>query len=99
VHKHIGMLRNFLTVAWRNLVKSIWYSLINIVGLSIGMAVALLIGLWTWDELSFNHYHEQHDRIVQLMTTQTFNDHTGTGPATSLPIAPYLRMHYASDFQ
>jgi putative ABC transport system permease protein len=93
------MLRNFFTVAWRNLVKSIWYSLINTLGLSIGMAVALLIGLWTWDELSFNHYHEQHDRIVQLMTTQTFNDHTGTGTATSLPVAPYLRMHYPSDFQ
>jgi putative ABC transport system permease protein len=93
------MLRNYFIVAWRNLVKSIWYSLINTVGLSIGMAVALLIGLWIWDEVSFNHYHERHDRIFQLMTTQTFNEHTGTGQATSLPVTPYLRMHYTSDFK
>ena len=93
------MLRNFFTVAWRNLLRSIWYSLINIVGLSIGMAVALLIGLWIWDELSFNHYHTRHHRIVQVMTTQTFNAHTGTGEATSLPVAPYLRTHYAADFE
>jgi putative ABC transport system permease protein len=33
------------------------------------------------------------------MTTQTFNDHTGTGQATSLPVAPYLRTHYTSDFR
>jgi putative ABC transport system permease protein len=92
------VIRNFFTVAWRNLVKSKWYSLINTLGLSIGLAVALLIGLWVWDELSFNHYHERHGRIVQIMTTQTFNGHTGTGDATSLPIAPYLRTHYGSDF-
>ena len=92
------MFRNFFTVAWRNLVKSKWYSLINTLGLSIGMAVALLISLWIWDELSFDHYHSQHGRIVQVMTTQTFNGHTGTGQAVSLPVAPYLRLHYAGDF-
>jgi len=93
------MLRNFFVVAWRNLIKSKWYSLINTLGLSIGMAVALLIGLWIWDEISFDRYHARYDRIVQVMTTQTFNGNTGTGMATSLPIAPYLRTHYAADFQ
>jgi putative ABC transport system permease protein len=93
------MLRNFFTVAWRNLLKSKWYSLINTLGLSIGMAVALLIGLWIWDELSFNHYHTRHDRIVQIMTTQTFNGQTGTGQATSQPVGPYLHTHYPADFQ
>jgi putative ABC transport system permease protein len=93
------MLRNIFTVAWRNFVKSKWYSLINTLGLSIGMAVALLIGLWIWDELSYNHYHTRHSRIVQVMTTQTFNGQTGTGDATSLPVGPYLRTHYPSDFQ
>ena len=92
------MIRNFFTVAWRNLVKSKWYSLINTLGLSMGLAVALLIGLWVWDELSFDHFHERHARIVQIMTTQTFNGHTGTGQAVSLPVAPFLRTHYGSDF-
>jgi putative ABC transport system permease protein len=91
------MLRNYFTVAWRNLVKSKWYSLINTLGLSIGMAVALLIGMWIWDEISFDHYHANHARIVQVMTTQTFNGHTGTGPATSLPLSKALRAQYAAD--
>ncbi|HEV2479751.1 MAG TPA: FtsX-like permease family protein [Puia sp.] len=93
------MLRNFFTVAWRNFVKSIGYSVINTFGLSIGMAVALLIGLWIWDELSFDHYHTRHSRIAQIMTTQTFNGETGTGQATSQPVGPYLRTHYPADFQ
>ncbi|HVS95046.1 MAG TPA: ABC transporter permease, partial [Puia sp.] len=93
------MLRNYFTVAWRNLLRSKWYSLINTLGLSIGMAVALLIGLWIWDELSFDHYHENHARIAQVMTTQTFNGHTGTGPAVSLPVSKTLRAQYAADLR
>ena len=92
------MLKNYFTVAWRNLLRSKWYSLINTLGLSIGMAVALLIGLWIWDELSYDHYHENHARVAQVMTTQTFNGHTGTGEATSLPVAKTLRAQYAGDF-
>ncbi|HEY4337249.1 MAG TPA: ABC transporter permease, partial [Puia sp.] len=75
------MFRNYFVIAWRTLLKSKWYSLINTLGLSIGMAVALLIGLWIWDEVSFNHYYPNHSRIVQVMTTQTFNGQTGTGMA------------------
>src|ERR1041384_5123636 len=50
------MIRNYLKIALRNLVKSKGYSAINICGLSVGMAVAVLIGLWVYDELSFDHY-------------------------------------------
>src|SRR5215469_15134141 len=92
------MLKNYFTVAWRNLLRSKWYSLINTMGLSIGMAVALLIGLWIWDELSYDHYHERHARVAQVMTIQTFNGHTGTGEATSLPVGKTLRTQYAADF-
>ena len=44
------MLKNYLTVAWRNLQRNRGTSFINIFGLSVGMAVTLLIGLWIWDE-------------------------------------------------
>lgn len=93
------MLRNYLRIAWRNLLRSKWYSLINTLGLSIGMAVALVIGLWVWDELTFNKYHDHHDRLAQVMTTQTFNGHTGTGPAVSLPISSTLRSSYNTYFR
>jgi putative ABC transport system permease protein len=93
------MLKNYFKIAWRNLVKGKWYSLINIVGLATGMAVALLIGLWIWDELTYNTYHTNHARLAQLMTTQTFNGETGTGEAVAVPMAAELRTKHADDFK
>ena len=49
--------------------------LLNILGLAIGMAVAVMIGLWMHDELTFNKYHKNHDRVAQLMLHQVFNEH------------------------
>ncbi len=50
------MFKNYFKTALRNLVKNKMHSFINIFGLSIGMAVAILIGLWIYNELSFNKY-------------------------------------------
>src|SRR4051812_9037138 len=93
------MLTNYLKIAWRNLIKSKAYSLINILGLATGMAVALLIALWIWDELTFDTYHTNHAKLAQVMTTQTFNGETGTGQAVAMPLGNELRTKYASDFK
>ena len=93
------MIKNYFKIAWRNLLKSKWYSSINVIGLATGMAVALLIGLWIWDELSFDKYHRNYDKIAQLMTTQTFNDETGTGSAVSMAMGIELRTKHTSDFK
>ena len=93
------MLKNYFIIAWRNLLKSKIYSAINIIGLATGMAVAILIALWIWDELSFNNYHKNHAVIAQVMTTQTFNGETGTGQAVALPLGTELRNKYGSDFK
>jgi hypothetical protein len=61
------MFTNYLKIALRSLIRNKTYSLLNISGLATGMAVALLIGLWIWDELSFNTYHKKYDRIAQVM--------------------------------
>lgn len=47
------MWKNYLTIAWRNLIKNKGYALINIIGLALGMTIAMLIGLWVYDESSF----------------------------------------------
>lgn len=60
------MLRSYLTIGFRNLLRHKAFSFINVVGLSVGMAVALLNGLWVWDELSFNQYHQNYDRVAQV---------------------------------
>ena len=93
------MLKNYLIIAWRNLLKSKVYSAINIIGLATGMAVAILIALWIWDELSFNNYYKNHQSIAQVMTTQTFNGETGTGHAVAEPLGEELRNKYGSDFK
>ncbi|RYE27523.1 MAG: FtsX-like permease family protein [Sphingobacteriaceae bacterium] len=93
------MYGNYLKYAFRSLVKNKGYAALNIVGLAVGMAVAILIGLWTYDELSYNKSFDHYDRIAQVMQNQTFNGETGS--QTSLPflIGDELRKNYGSDFE
>ena len=72
------MFKNYFKTAWRNLGKSKMHSFINIVGLSIGMAVAILIGLWMYDELSFNKNFQNYDRIAQVIQNVTNNGEVQT---------------------
>ncbi|MCF6406361.1 ABC transporter permease [Chitinophaga filiformis] len=93
------MIRNYFRIAWRNLLKSKGYSLINIGGLAMGMAVAMLIGLWIWDELSFDKYNKHHDRIAQLMQTQDFGGRLDTWQTMPYHVGDELRERYGSDFK
>ncbi len=61
------MLKNYLKIALRNLRKYKVYSFINISGLAIGMAVCILIFLWVRDELSFDRFHKNADRIYRVV--------------------------------
>lgn len=94
------MFTNYFKVAWRNLAKNKIYSTINILGLAAGMAVAMLIAFWIWDEVTYDKYHANHRQLAQVMTTFINNDGTmGTGQAVCLPIGDELRSKYGSDFQ
>lgn len=93
------MLKNYLKIALRNLGKSKVYSFINIIGLAVGIAVAMLIGLWVWDELSFNKYHKNYDRLARTMMNQTFNGETGSGRAMSQPTSREIATKYKADFK
>src|SRR5690349_3671963 len=88
------MIKNYLKVAWRNLLKNKAHTFINITGLSVGMAVAMLIGLWIWDEISFNKYFKSYNNIVQVMQHQTFNGTIGTQTAMPIPLGTKLRQDY-----
>jgi putative ABC transport system permease protein len=67
------MLKSYLRIALRLLARNRVYSFINIAGLAIGMATALLIGLWIADETSFDHSHANHARIAQVMLKQVID--------------------------
>ena len=73
-----GMIKNYFKTAWRNLLKNKAHSLINISGLSIGMAVAILIGLWIYDELSFDRHFANYNRIAQVIQNVTNNGEVQT---------------------
>ena len=60
------MFKNYLKTAWRALKNNKFYSLINISGLSVGLAIGILILLWVQDELSFDNFHKQSLDIYKL---------------------------------
>ncbi|HVW15139.1 MAG TPA: ABC transporter permease [Mucilaginibacter sp.] len=60
------MFRNYLKTAWRNLLKNKFYSVINIAGLTLGLAIGILILLWVQDELSFDTFHKNAKNIYRL---------------------------------
>ena len=93
------MIRNYFKIAWRNLMKSKGYSAINIGGLAVGMAVAMMIGLWVYDELTFNKYHANYDRITQVMQHASFNGRIGTQVANPAIMGPEIRTKYGNDFK
>lgn len=93
------MIRNYFKIAWRNMLTNRGSSAINIGGLAVGMTVVMLIGLWIHNELSFNTYHENYDRIVQVMQHQTYNDVIGTQHANPPRMGEAIRNEYGSDFK
>ncbi|MBD3415250.1 MAG: FtsX-like permease family protein [Candidatus Aminicenantes bacterium] len=82
----ITMFRNYMKVAFRYIKRKKVYSFINILGLTIGMACFLLIGLWVKDELSFDRFHQKKDRIYRVLNkmpddSTDFNITYAIGPA------------------
>ena len=95
------MYKSYFKIAWRNLLNQQGYSVINIGGLAIGMTVAMFIGLWIYDELSFNRYHENYDHIAQVWGGETDPETMAIGGFYSLqyPVGTVLRNNYPQYFK
>jgi ABC-type antimicrobial peptide transport system permease subunit len=93
------MIKNYFKIALRNLSKNKASSFINIGGLAVGMAVAILIALWIYDEVSFNKSFKNHDRIAQIMQRFTINGETGAGTTVPFPMGDALRKSFGNDFK
>jgi putative ABC transport system permease protein len=68
------MFQNYFLLAWRHLGRNRGYTAINIAGLSMGMAIALVIGLWITDEANFDHYATNHSRLAAGMVNMRLNN-------------------------
>ncbi|MBA4850637.1 ABC transporter permease [Emticicia sp. BO119] len=93
------MISNYFKIAFRNLLRYKGYSFINIFGLATGMAVVMLIGLWIYDELSYNRYHKNYDSIAQVMENQHLGNEISTFSTLPMPLASELRTTYGSSFK
>ncbi|NLR56533.1 FtsX-like permease family protein [Chitinophaga polysaccharea] len=93
------MVKNYLKIAIRNLLKNKSISFINIFGLSAGMAVTMLIGLWIWNELSFDKYYQHYDHIADVWQRQTAGANSGAFNSMPIPLAAELRNTYPGDFK
>ena len=93
------MFRNYFKIAWRNLLRNKASSLINIGGLAIGMAVAIQIGLWIYDEVSFDKNFANYNRIARVIQNVTNNGEVQTWQSVPYPLAEELRRNYGSDFK
>ena len=88
------MFRNYFKIAWRNLLQNKGLSFINIFGLAIGMAFAMLIGLWIQYETSFNTFHKNVDRIAVVKKNTLFNNEKNTQISIPLPLYDELKTKY-----
>jgi putative ABC transport system permease protein len=93
------MLRDYFKTALRNLAKSKMHSIINITGLSVGMAVAMLIALWIYDEVSFDRQAPHYDRIATVVQNVTNNSEVETWKQVPFPLADVLRKEYGDNFK
>lgn len=84
------MLVNYFLIAIRNVSKYKVFSFINILGMAVSLASCLLIGLFVWDELSFDRFHPDGDRTYRVYNIRTSDD----GVTNYLPIVPYPFASY-----
>jgi putative ABC transport system permease protein len=84
------MIKNYLNIAIRSLSRSMVYSVINIAGLAIGIASTILILLWVHDEMTFNHYFKNYNRLHQVKVNNKTDDGITTQPLTPYPLKDAL---------
>jgi putative ABC transport system permease protein len=94
-----SMFRNYLTTCLRSLAKNKFSTIINIGGLSVGMAVAMLIAFWINDERSFDKQFDNYHSIAQVMENQAINGVYQTQKEIPIPVADQLRAKFAGDFK
>ena len=88
------MIKNLLLIAIRNFKKDKWYSLLNILGLTIGITFSLFLIFYITDELSYDRYHEKADRIFRIVSYIQEKDKNTDWAITQMPLGPTLKKDY-----
>src|SRR3954464_7313473 len=88
------MFKNYFKITWRGLMKNKFYSFINILGLTIGMASAILILLWIQNEMSHDRFYEKTDRIYVANNRDKVNGKTAAWHTTPAPMGLAIKQDY-----
>jgi len=88
------MIYNQIKFAIRNITKDFGYSLINILGLTIGITSTLLLLIYVFDELSYDKYHEKHAQIYRVSSHITETDDDFIWNVTQIPFATQVKQDY-----
>jgi putative ABC transport system permease protein len=92
------MYKSYFKTAFRSMVRNKLHAFINITGLSVGMAVTIVIALWIVDELSYEKHFDKYPRIGRVLQNVTNNGEVQTWWTLPWPLAEELRKNYGSDF-
>jgi putative ABC transport system permease protein len=88
------MLKSYLKTAVRNLIKNKSYSIINIAGLSVGLTCCILISLYIYQEMNYDDYFKNDNRIFRVSTISRTSEGIDKNAQTSMPVGPALKLNY-----
>jgi putative ABC transport system permease protein len=88
------MIKNLITTAIRNILKDRIYSLINVLGLTVGITCSLFLVFFVMDELSFDRFHEKKEDLYRVVTRITEVDNQFTWAVAQIPFAPAVKKDY-----
>lgn len=97
IHENLNrsiMFRNYLKIAFRNLLAKKAFSVINITGLAVGMAGAILIGLWVQNEYSFDMFHANNQTLYKIWCRFPSKDYVGNSDITPGPLVNALKQEF-----
>ncbi len=85
------MFKNYLKIAWRSLLKSKFYTVINISGLAVGLATGIMLLLWVQNELSYDKFNKDYQNIYQFSTRVQSNGEPMTWTGVPAPLAVFAK--------
>jgi len=88
------MFKNFVKIALRNLMRQKVFSLINIVGLAIGLTCGILLSLWIFDEVSYDRFHENGENIYRVLENQSYSSQSMQVAVTPVPMAEAIKEDF-----
>src|SRR5687768_6026459 len=89
--KYCSMFKQNLKLAWRNIIRNRQFTILNLLGLSTGLAVAILIYLWVFDEMSVDKFHQKDNQLYRVMHNIELPEGVQTLDLTPSPLADVLK--------